>query len=699
MRGIRFRITASLLTVSILLVVILGAIAIVFSKAAITTEVEEKLERQSKNAADHIEKVIIDIEATANGMATSTEMLIQEIESMNDIMSDIPALKEELNLVTSNYASLFDINLDAYIFIDPELTNDQLVYSVTLLNEDGTGYQTINQVADDLTSSDLNSDSFSWYQEAKNSGEGVWSDVHADPNLGIDVVTYSVPVYVDGTFLGVIGTDVSFELVDAYVSSIEVYENGYAYMLTDDMFFLVHPSFTFEDNLGTINEGALKGLTETMAAEDNGVVYYDYNGVEKINGFAHLSNGWIVGVAPPLNEVLAPITGLTFSIIVAAAILFVVAFIIAFVLSRQISIPIISVTNTLKRISGLDLTENQADERYNDRKDEIGVMSRELNKMRNTLLVLIKSVKEQIETLNFDSENLQIATRESSQAINQVSCAVNELAEGASSQSKSTDESKDKLNDLARNINHVSENSNVMLEASERVNEMNSTTTKALVELREQLANTNGAVDGIAKQIHGLKEKSSVIGEVTKLIKSVADQTNLLALNASIEAARAGEAGKGFAVVADEVGSLAEETAKLTAQINKAISEVQSDIELTNDNMDQVKMTIDENSRVTEEVAETFDDTLQHMIQIIEEIRGINEHINLVETNKDVVVSALENISVVTVQNASATQEVSASLEEQNATISTIKEMAASLSNIANIIHENVKEFKTELTA
>jgi methyl-accepting chemotaxis protein len=376
-----------------------------------------------------------------------------------------------------------------------------------------------------------------------------------------------------------------------------------------------------------------------------------------------------------------------------------VALVIGVILSQQISNPIIGVTNTLKRIAGLDLTDHEGDEKYNNRKDEIGVMSRELNTMRKALRKLIRSVKKQIETLNYDSENLQTATSESALAINQVSGAVNELAEGATSQSISTDESKDKLNDLACNISNVSENSDVMLEASEKVNEMNANTTKALAELRKKLVQTNEAVESIAKQIHGLKEKSSTIGEVTKLIESVAEQTNLLALNASIEAARAGEAGKGFAVVANEVGNLADETANLTGEINAAITEVQNDIELTNDNMDQVKMTIDENSRVTEEVAGSFDDTLQHMIQIIEEIRGINQNINMVEKNKDIVVSALESISVVTVQNASATQEVSASLEEQNATIASIEEMATSLSSIANIINDNVKEFKTEQMA
>ena len=106
---------------------------------------------------------------------------------------------------------------------------------------------------------------------------------------------------------------------------------------------------------------------------------------------------------------------------------------------------------------------------------------------------------------------------------------------------------------------------------------------KSIVEISGQLATTTSivraAVDeaqGTNQQISALSEAAQKIGDVVKLIRTIAGQTNLLALNATIEAARAGEAGKGFAVVASEVKSLAVQTAKATEDISKLIGAVQT---------------------------------------------------------------------------------------------------------------------------
>jgi methyl-accepting chemotaxis protein len=102
-------------------------------------------------------------------------------------------------------------------------------------------------------------------------------------------------------------------------------------------------------------------------------------------------------------------------------------------------------------------------------------------------------------------------------------------------------------------------------------------------EISRQLSRTTdivraavGEAQGTNQQITALAQAAQKIGDVIKLIRSIAGQTNLLALNATIEAARAGEAGRGFAVVASEVKSLAVQTAKATEDISRLINAVQT---------------------------------------------------------------------------------------------------------------------------
>jgi methyl-accepting chemotaxis protein len=107
--------------------------------------------------------------------------------------------------------------------------------------------------------------------------------------------------------------------------------------------------------------------------------------------------------------------------------------------------------------------------------------------------------------------------------------------------------------------------------------------SRSIAEISSQLGKTTTIVrsataeaQGTDEEIAGLAAGAQKIGEVVKLISSIASQTNLLALNATIEAARAGTAGRGFAVVASEVKSLAVQTATATQEIANHILAVQN---------------------------------------------------------------------------------------------------------------------------
>jgi methyl-accepting chemotaxis protein len=161
---------------------------------------------------------------------------------------------------------------------------------------------------------------------------------------------------------------------------------------------------------------------------------------------------------------------------------------------------------------------------------------------------------------------------------------------------------------MSSNAEETSAQSHAVSAASEQVSKSTQTVATGIEEMdasiREIAKNASDAArvattavkvaEATNAKIAKLGESSLEIGNVIKVITSIAQQTNLLALNATIEAARAGEAGKGFAVVANEVKELAKETAKATEEISLKIAAIQSDTQGAVEAIDQISTVINQ---------------------------------------------------------------------------------------------------------
>lgn len=170
-----------------------------------------------------------------------------------------------------------------------------------------------------------------------------------------------------------------------------------------------------------------------------------------------------------------------------------------------------------------------------------------------------------------------------------LSSSVIETSAQASTASAASEEINFSVQEVAKSLEEISED----------IKDITRTTNEAAVMTSEAMRMANDT----NKIINVLGESSIDIGNVIKVISSIAQQTNLLALNATIEAARAGEAGKGFAVVANEVKELANQTARATEEITKKIEAIQNDSKGAIEAIGGISATIDKINGFTKNIA------------------------------------------------------------------------------------------------
>lgn len=240
------------------------------------------------------------------------------------------------------------------------------------------------------------------------------------------------------------------------------------------------------------------------------------------------------------------------------------------------------------------------------------------------------------------------------------------LASAAEQMSATSETLSSGAADTTRRAEAVSESSQVVSEHIQTVaagTEEMSASIHEIARNAAKAAEVAGSAVGLAREtnqtVARLGASSAEIGQVIKVITTIAQQTNLLALNATIEAARAGEAGKGFAVVANEVKELAKETAKATGDISRRIETIQSDtgdaveaierIGATIQEIDAIQGTIasavEEQTATTNEMARSVADASLGSTDIVRSVAVVSERAGASATGASEVLSASHELA------------------------------------------------------
>ena len=254
-----------------------------------------------------------------------------------------------------------------------------------------------------------------WYQIPKELNSPAWTEPYYDEGGGnIVMATYAVPFYRethDGRkFQGVVTADVSLKWLADLVSSVKIYDTGYAFLLSANGVFITHPKqhlimresvFSLAESLG---DQGLRRLGQTMLGGERGFARLPGlgTGVQSWMYYAPLpSSRWTLGVIFPERELFADIQHLSWMVAGIGAAGFVLLFLAIVLISGTITRPLRFLAATTHEIARGNLDIQLPTVPGND---EIGRLTRSFGDMKTALkeyiadLAVTTAAKERIES-------------------------------------------------------------------------------------------------------------------------------------------------------------------------------------------------------------------------------------------------------------------------------------------------------------
>lgn len=483
----------------------------------------------------------------------------------------------------------------------------------------------------------------------------------------------------------------------AGVIHIEGVESSFVYMIDENQNIIYHTDPSKE---GTVMNTALaQNLASQLksgAMIDSQTAMVKENNKNYIAAYSQVSGAKIVIVAAAEDEELLKSVGkMESSMLTAAIILTIIGLVIGFVVSRFICGPLEKLIDIIINTASLDFTHSDLLIAMGNKKDEIGLMSREMRKMRMALREIVVEIDDTETAITDNMAALNEAIHTVDAMCTDNSATSEELAAGMQETAATTTTINENLADIkeeARQINQITTNGkNTAGEVMKRANALKANTEQAINTTSEMYAQVQERSQ-VAIENSKAVEK---INDLTQTINKISSQTSLLALNASIEAARAGEAGKGFAVVATEIGELAKQTSAAIADINNIVAEVNDAVadmagcleDTTGFLEGTVKPQYDEFKEVSlqyEKDASIFE---SGMTKIYDAMSELNSAIETISDSVHEISSTVEESSQGVVSIAGATTEMS---QKCNETLDLAKDSVNNAGTLTSIVRRFV---------
>ena len=657
-------------------------------------------------------------EQTLNSAMTSLQTYEKTISIPVDLLTRKDSIKQLL-LEPENY--------DKYI----DNVNDELVAACKVVNGSVRAYYALNdgrtitgwvQYEADGSKTAMNTvenkdlSGKEWYtacqgRKAKvNSNFSYITAPYVDEETGEQIITVCQEVKYKDVVQGVVAMDIDASALADYVENIRLLNTGFV-MLVDEQGNIVvdSESNTFAD--GTVADleffapltEELDKLEEQKAqleenedpAADDIVLQASYTMRAEgrdcaITAMTDRITGWRLLGCISDQENQKNLININIGTLMAGVIGLIFGCVIAVLTALSFNREIKKLQNATHRVAGGDFSEKIKV----TRSDEFGVLETNFNGMMDDVSGLIHAVEDKSNHILEVAGGISEVAGNTKTTIEQVTQAIDSVAQGAVKQAESTQEANTEVEHLKNSLDETKEYVSGMNGMTEKANEVSTEGIESVKDLIEKSGKTAEKSKVSLEVMNEMVESIDKIFYISDTIADITSQTNLLSLNASIEAARAGEMGKGFAVVADEIRKLADESKESTDEIKKIITEITEKSKLVESTMQENEVLQTEQQEAINRTEEIFGEIMKQIEMLGSGMERINALNDTMSANKDLVVDKMGTIASVSEQSAAATEEVNASTEQVNVTMEEISEHTETLQAIAKDLMETINRFK-----
>lgn len=317
--------------------------------------------------------------------------------------------------------------------------------------------------------------------------------------------------------------------------------------------------------------------------------------------------GWVVGTGIGFNEVNARFWS------TAQWQLFLCVVIAGLILSSLI----VSIKRMLALLGGEPKDVREAVQAVAEGRIQTSFETQTINgSIYHAVQQMSKSLAELVSNLNAS----MLALRGELQRVEDRAGSIAQLTE---TQQQSTEMIATAMTEMASSANNVADSAGDTARNTDEADKQSQHTQRLIHNTVDNIQGLAGQLGTASEAVANLDNDVNNIVKVLDVIGDIAEQTNLLALNAAIEAARAGEQGRGFAVVADEVRNLAGRTQSSTKEIQLMINNLQEGSRNAIQTMEVCAATSE--STVTE--SQNASEALQQIVIALESISSMSHQI------------------------------------------------------------------------